>query len=97
MTYIVTEPCLGCRHTVCVEVCPVDCFHFDDKMLYIDPIECIDCNACVPECPEEAIYPENDVPEQWAHYTQINADKSAELPVISAGEEPLKERSDCND
>jgi ferredoxin len=63
----------------------VDCFHIDESVpiLYIDPIECIDCNACVPVCPVEAIYPEEDVPEQWQEYIQLNADKAADLPVIT--------------
>ncbi len=85
MTYTVCEPCFGCRYTDCALVCPVEAFHLDDEMkaLVINPETCIDCDACVPECPVEAIFPEDKVPEEWAHYTQINADRSlnAGLPI----------------
>ncbi len=74
MTYIVTGNCQDCRFTDCVEVCPVDCFYGDARMLYIHPDECIDCGACVPACPVEAIYPEADVPEAEAKWTPINID-----------------------
>lgn len=76
MTYIVCEPCFDCKFTDCVEVCPVDCFYEDDRMLYIHPDECIDCGACVPECPVEAIFPEADVPEQWKEWTPMNYEKA---------------------
>ncbi len=89
MTFVVTDNCKGCRFTDCVAVCPVDCFHSDDDMLYIDPAECIDCGACVPECPVEAIFDETQVPENQKHWTQINADKCATLPVINTQTEPL--------
>lgn len=89
MTFVVTDNCKDCRFTDCVAVCPVDCFHADDTMLYIDPAECIDCGACVPECPVEAIYDETQVPENQKHWTQINADKCATLPVINAQVDPL--------
>ena len=89
MAHIVTEPCFGCKNTICVTVCPVDCFHEDEKSLWIDPDECIDCGACVPECPVEAIFEENLVPEKWKHYIQPNAQKSKELPIISEQKEPL--------
>ena len=74
MTYIVVGNCQDCRFTDCVEVCPVDCFYGDERMLYIHPDECIDCGACVPACPVEAIYPEADVPESESKWTQINID-----------------------
>ncbi len=89
MTYVVTEYCDNCKYTDCVEVCPVEAFHEDDNMLYINPDECIDCDACVPECPVEAIYADVDVPEKWQHYTDINAEKSMELPVIEERKDPL--------
>ena len=88
MTFVVTDNCKGCRFTDCVAVCPVDCFHSDDDMLYIDPVECIDCGACVPECPVEAIYDETQVPENQKHWTQINAERSLVLPVINTQVEP---------
>jgi ferredoxin len=89
MTYIVTENCQTCRFTDCVTVCPVDCFHADDEMLYIDPVECIDCGACVPECPVEAIFAEEDCPPEQKQWIAINAEKSAGLPVVSEKQDAL--------
>lgn len=83
MPHIVTEPCIGCKYTDCVEVCPVDCFHEDEKILVIDPYECIDCALCIPECPVDAIFDAENVPEKWQSYIQYNADRSPETPVIS--------------
>ena len=76
MAYIVTEPCYDCKYTDCVEVCPVDCFYEDEHMLYIHPDECIDCNACVAECPVEAIFAQDDVPEKWKEWIPINAERA---------------------
>ena len=77
MTYIIAEPCVDVKDKACVEVCPVDCIHPVDgegvTMLYIDPDECIDCGACEPECPVEAIFAEEDLPEEWNKYIEINA------------------------
>ena len=77
MTYVITEPCINVKDQSCVEVCPVDCIHFDDTekdlMLYIDPDECIDCGACEPACPVAAIFAEEDVPQNWSEYKEINA------------------------
>ena len=77
MTYVIAEPCLDVKDKSCVEVCPVDCIHPTDgegePILYIDPDECIDCGACEPECPVEAIFAEEDVPEEWTQFTEINA------------------------
>ncbi|HEY4634813.1 MAG TPA: ferredoxin family protein [Candidatus Limnocylindrales bacterium] len=76
MTYVIAEPCLDVLDQSCVAVCPVDCIHFEggvDRLLYIDPDECIDCGACEPECPVNAIYPEDSLPAEWAKYTQVNA------------------------
>ena len=72
MTFVVCEPCSGCRYTDCVEVCPVECFYEDDLMLYIHPDECIDCAACEPVCPVSAIFAEDDVPADWDKYTNLN-------------------------
>lgn len=94
MTYIVTELCVDCKHTVCVSVCPVDCFHEGDRSLYIDPVECIDCGACVPECPEEAIFPEDEVPAEYEKDIALNAEMAAKLPVIVEEKEPLKKSDD---
>ncbi|HET7077413.1 MAG TPA: ferredoxin family protein [Chloroflexia bacterium] len=82
MAYVITEPCIGTKDASCVDVCPVDCIHprkdeadFDPvPQLYIDPDECIDCGACEPECPVNAIFPQDDVPEEWMSYVAINAD-----------------------
>ena len=82
MTYIIAEPCIDVKDAACVDVCPVDCIHplptveeFETvNQLYIDPEECIDCGVCEPECPVEAIFMEDDIPEQWEHFLQINAD-----------------------
>lgn len=96
MAHVVTEPCIGCKNTVCVTVCPVDCFHEDVDTLWIDPDECIDCGACIPECPEDAIFEAEKVPEKWKHYIQLNAEKAGALPVIAEQKEPLNEKSDCH-
>lgn len=89
MTFVVTDNCRKCRFTDCVAVCPVDCFHADAEMLYIDPEECIDCGACVPECPVEAIFDEAQLPDDQRQWLKINAEKSKNLPVINDTEEPL--------
>ena len=72
MAFVVTDNCRRCRFTDCVDVCPVDCFHGDADMLYIDPEECIDCGACEPECPVEAIFPEDALPDKWEAFVKIN-------------------------
>ena len=82
MTYVITEPCVNVKDASCVDVCPVDCIHPTESeadfaevnMLYINPDECIDCGACEPACPVNAIYEESAVPEQWRQYIKINAD-----------------------
>ena len=76
MTYVIAQPCIGVKDKGCIDVCPMDCIHGtdNDSMLYIDPDDCIDCNACVPACPVDAIFPDNQVPEKWQEYTKINAD-----------------------
>mgnify|MGYP003331478968 CR=1 FL=1 len=74
MTYVVTEGCIQCKYTDCVDVCPVDCFVEGPNFLAIDPEECIDCGACEPECPVEAIFEESEVPDEWNKYIKINYD-----------------------
>lgn len=86
MAYIVTENCDGCRFTDCVTACPVNCFYGDGKMLYINPDECVDCNACVPECPVQAIFADVDLPPDQAHWTQINIDKCASGECVNITE-----------
>ena len=83
MTYVVTESCIKCKYTDCVDVCPVDCFHEGPNMLVIDPDECIDCTLCVAECPVEAIFAEDDVPENQRKFTKINADLAKAWPVLT--------------
>ena len=76
MTYVIAEPCVNVLDQSCVAVCPVDCIHFEegvDRMLYIDPDECIDCGACEPECPVNAIFTEESLPAEWQRYTEVNA------------------------
>ena len=78
MTYIIAQPCIDVKDKACVEVWPVDCIHpvdgEDVDQLFIDPDECIDCGACEPECPVEAIFTEEDLPAEWSHFLKINAD-----------------------
>ena len=89
MTYVVTAYCDGCKYTDCVEVCPVEAFHEGPTMLYINPETCIDCDVCVAQCPVEAIYPEDQVPDQWQEYIQINAENAPNFPTISEKKDPL--------
>ena len=77
MTYVVTEACVRCRYTDCVDVCPVDCFKAGPNFLVIDPNECIDCAVCVPECPVNAIYYDADVPADQQEFIEINRELSA--------------------
>ena len=78
MPYFITNACVGTKDTACVSVCPVDCIHpvdgENEPMLHIDPDECIDCGACEPECPVEAIYEESEVPAEWEKYIKLNYD-----------------------
>lgn len=89
MTYVVTEHCVKCKYTDCAEVCPVEAFHEGPDMLYINPETCIDCDACVPACPVEAIYAEDDVPERYKEYIKMNADECEKYPVITEKKDPL--------
>ncbi len=92
MPHVVCEPCLDCRYTDCVAVCPVDCFHAAQRMLYIHPDVCIDCAVCVPECPVSAIFSHDDVPERWRFYIADNALEAPKHPVITEPQTPLNER-----
>lgn len=83
MAFVVTEPCFDCKYTDCVVVCPCDCFHEGDQMLYIHPDHCVDCEACQPECPVEAIFHEDSVPEPWAEFVALNAEMAAKSPCIT--------------
>ena len=88
MTFVVTENCIKCKYTDCVEVCPVDCFHEGPNFLVIDPEECIDCTLCEPECPAEAIFSEDDLPEEQSEFLAINEELSKGWPVISEQKDP---------
>jgi ferredoxin len=83
MTHVVTESCIKCKYTDCVDVCPVDCFHEGPNMLVIDPDECIDCAVCIPECPVNAIVPEEDLSEEQKKFTPLNAELAKIWPVIT--------------
>jgi ferredoxin len=87
MTYVVTENCIKCKYTDCVEVCPVDCFHEGPNFLAIDPEECIDCTLCEPECPVEAIYSEDELPADQEHFLELNERLAGKWPVITAMKE----------
>ena len=83
MTYVVTESCIKCKYTDCVDVCPVDCFREGPNMLVIDPDECIDCTLCVAECPVEAIFAEDDVPDDQKEFKALNAELAKQWqPII---------------
>jgi ferredoxin len=82
MAYVVTEPCIRCKYTDCAAVCPVSCFHEGPNFLVIDPEECIDCDICVPECPVDAIYPEDQVPPDQQEFVALNAELAKAWPVI---------------
>jgi NAD-dependent dihydropyrimidine dehydrogenase PreA subunit len=74
VTYVITLACVDVKDKSCIEECPVDCIYEGERMLYIQPDECVDCGACEPVCPVEAIYYEDDVPEEWSDYTAANAE-----------------------
>ena len=94
MTHVVTESCIKCKHTDCVDVCPVDCFKEGPNFLVIDPDECIDCAVCIPECPVNAIYAEEDVPPAQRPFTALNAELAKIWPVITDKKEALPEAED---
>ncbi len=83
MSFVVTENCIKCKYTDCVEVCPVDCFHEGPNFLVIDPEECIDCTLCEPECPAGAILSEDDLTEDQMKFIDLNAELSQIWPVIT--------------
>lgn len=89
MAFVVTDNCTGCRFTDCVAVCPVDCFYADGDQVYIHPDECIDCGACEPECPVEAIFDEGELPDNMEKWITINAEKSESCDNITQKQEPL--------
>ncbi len=88
MTYVVAEPCIKCKYTDCVSVCPVDAFREGANSLVIDPDVCIDCDLCVPECPVEAIFSESDLPEKWSEYLELNTRLARDWPEITTQKDP---------
>ncbi len=88
MAHIVTENCIKCKYTDCVEVCPVDCFHEGPNFLVIDPDECIDCTLCVAECPVHAIFAEDDLPRGQEPFVALNAELARRWPVIALRKAP---------
>jgi ferredoxin len=83
MAYVVADPCIKCKYTDCVEVCPVNCFYEGANFLVIHPDECIDCGACEPVCPTKAIFPESDLPEKFKEFKALNASYATKWPNIS--------------
>ncbi|MCH6555795.1 MAG: 4Fe-4S binding protein [Chloroflexi bacterium] len=93
MTYVITDPCIDLLDISCVEVCPVDCIHYEegtDRKLYIDPDECIDCGACEPVCPVTAIFAEDDVPDDQKEYTDLDAQWFKDPDAVRARVNELK-------
>jgi ferredoxin len=97
MAYVVAEPCIKCKYTDCVAVCPVDCFREGANFLVIDPDECIDCGACVPECPTQAIFEEGDLPDKWKNYSDVNIKFAKKWPSITAKKTALPDADEFKD
>ena len=97
MPHVVCEPCINCKHTSCVSVCPVNCFHEGPNFLAIDPETCIDCALCVYECPVKAIFEVDDIPEQWVNYVELNRNLSKVWPVIAKQKSPLPTAEEFRD
>ena len=97
MTYVVTESCIRCKYTDCVDVCPVDCFREGPNFLVIDPDECIDCAVCVPECPVNAIYAEDDVPSDQQEFIKLNAELSQNWSSITKSKAAMPEAEKWKD
>jgi len=94
MTHVVTESCIKCKYTDCVDVCPVDCFREGPNFLVIDPDECIDCAVCIPECPVNAIYAEEDVPADQVKFIDLNVELAKGWPSITRMKEHLPDADD---
>lgn len=97
MTYVVTENCINCKHTDCVEVCPVDCFYAGPNFLVINPDECIDCAVCVPECPVDAIVPDNDTSPDIQTWIDLNARLSKKWPNLTKRIDPMPDHLEWKD
>tara|TARA_R110000772_G_scaffold41328_2_gene95918 strand:+ start:555 stop:878 length:324 start_codon:yes stop_codon:yes gene_type:complete len=97
MTFVVGENCIRCKHTDCVEVCPVDCFYEGPNMLVINPDECIDCALCEPECPVDAIYAEDELPEDQAEFLELNTELSEQWPNITEMKDAMPDAEEWAD
>ena len=96
MSYVVTENCIKCKYTDCVEVCPVDCLHEGSRFLVIDPQVCTGCSRCAYECPAEAIYAEDSLPEEMKKFASLNAEYAEVWPAITRAKWPLSEANVYN-
>jgi ferredoxin len=96
MAFVVTENCIKCKFTDCVDVCPVDCFHEGPNFLVIDPDECIDCTLCEPECPAGAIFAEDELPEGQEQFSALNAELAKIWPTIADVKDALPDAEDWN-
>jgi len=97
MTFVVGENCIRCKHTDCVDVCPVDCFYEGPNFLVIHPDECIDCEDCVPVCPVDAIYAEDNLPVEQKVFLRLNSELAEIWPNITEQKEPLPDADDWSD
>jgi ferredoxin len=97
MTFVVTDSCILCKYTDCVEVCPVDCFHEGPNFLVIDPEECIDCTLCEPECPIEAIFSEDELPPDQEVFLGLNEELAQKWPVITEIKPALTDAEEWKD
>lgn len=97
MAFVVTENCIKCKYTDCVEVCPVDCFYEGPNFIAINPDECIDCALCEPECPSKAIFSEDDLPEKFKHFKDLNKELADTWPNLTRKKDPLPEAEEWKD
>ncbi len=97
MAFVVAEPCIKCKYTDCVEVCPVECFYEGAVSLVISADECIDCGACEPVCPSKAIFSENELPEKWREYLDLNVTYAKQWPKITTKRDPLPDADEWKD
>lgn len=94
MTHVVAEPCVNCKFTDCVDVCPVEAFREGENCLVIDPNECIDCTLCVSQCPVGAIFIDSELPQQWTEWLELNARLSRVWPVIGRTKDPMPDNAE---